>query len=73
MTAIPVRPAVRHELLAHLTGTLFDAERTYSEREVNEALRTVHDDTAALRRYCVTDGLLVRENDGSDYRVPQYA
>ncbi|MCX4833271.1 DUF2087 domain-containing protein [Streptomyces sp. NBC_00006] len=73
MTAIPVRPAVRHELLVHLTGTLFDAERTYSEREVNEALRTVHDDTAALRRYCVTDGLLVRENDGSDYRVPQYA
>lgn len=73
LTAIPVRPAVRHELLVHLTGTLFDAERTYSEREVNEALRTVHDDTAALRRYCVTDGLLVRENDGSDYRVPQYA
>ncbi|MEV3857835.1 DUF2087 domain-containing protein [Streptomyces sp. NPDC050095] len=73
LTAIPVRPAVRHELLVHLTDTLFDADRTYSEREVNEALRTVHDDTAALRRYCVIDGLLVREQDGSDYRVPQHA
>ncbi|MFI5660136.1 DUF2087 domain-containing protein [Streptomyces sp. NPDC051684] len=73
LTAIPVRPTVRHDLLVHLTGTLFDAERTYSEREVNEALRTVHDDTAALRRYCVIDGLLVREKDGSDYRVPQHA
>ncbi|WP_372341410.1 DUF2087 domain-containing protein [Streptomyces sp. CC224E] len=73
LTAIPVRPAVRHELLVHLTDTLFDADRTYSEREVNAALRTVHDDTAALRRYCVIDGLLVREKDGSDYRVPQHA
>ncbi|WP_239091895.1 DUF2087 domain-containing protein [Streptomyces sp. SID14478] len=73
MTTIPVRPAVRHELLAHLTDTLFETDRTYSEREVNDALRTVHDDTAALRRYCVTDGLLVRAQDGSDYRVPQPA
>ncbi|MFJ9036483.1 DUF2087 domain-containing protein [Streptomyces sp. NPDC102406] len=73
LTAIPVRPAVRHELLVHLTDTLFDTGRTYSEREINEALRTVHDDTAALRRYCVSDGLLVREEDGSDYRVPQHA
>ncbi|MEU6395209.1 DUF2087 domain-containing protein [Streptomyces sp. NPDC046939] len=73
MTAIPVRPAVRHELLVHLTDTLFDAGRTYSEGEVNAALGTVHDDTAALRRHCVNDGLLVREKDGSDYRVPAHA
>ncbi|MYY79852.1 DUF2087 domain-containing protein [Streptomyces sp. SID335] len=68
LTAIPVRPVVRHELLVHLTDTLFDADRTYSEGEVNDAFRTVHDDTAALRRYCVTDGLLVRDQDGSSYR-----
>ncbi|MCQ4207345.1 DUF2087 domain-containing protein [Streptomyces longispororuber] len=73
MTAIPVRPAVRHELLVHLTDTLFDTDRTYSEREINEALHTVHDDTAALRRYCVSEGILVRERDGSDYRLPQPA
>ncbi|WP_374194781.1 DUF2087 domain-containing protein [Streptomyces sp. VRA16 Mangrove soil] len=69
LTAIPVRPAVRHDLLVHLTDTLFDTDRTYSEREVNEALRTVHDDTAALRRYCVIDGLLLREKDGTEYQV----
>ncbi|MFD6437806.1 DUF2087 domain-containing protein [Streptomyces venezuelae] len=68
LTAIPVRPVVRHELLVHLTDTLFDADRTYSEGEINDAFRTVHDDTAALRRYCVTDGLLVREQNGSSYR-----
>ncbi|WP_055543929.1 DUF2087 domain-containing protein [Streptomyces kanamyceticus] len=68
LTAIPVRPVVRHELLVHLTDTLFDTDRSYSEREINDAFRTVHDDTAALRRYCVTDGLLVRERDGGSYR-----
>lgn len=68
LTAIPVRPVVRHELLVHLTDTLFDTDRSYSEREINDAFRTVHDDTAALRRYCVTDGLLVRAQDGSSYR-----
>ncbi|MFH8611255.1 DUF2087 domain-containing protein [Streptomyces sp. NPDC018029] len=74
LTAIPVRPVVRHELLVHLTDTLFDTGRVYSEREVNDAFRTVHDDTAALRRYCVTDGLLVRDQDGSSYRrVPAHA
>lgn len=73
LTTIPVRASVRHDLLVHLTGTLFDTDRTYSEREINAALGTVHDDTAALRRYCVNDGLLVREKDGSDYRVPAHA
>ncbi|QQC88698.1 DUF2087 domain-containing protein [Streptomyces alfalfae] len=68
LTAIPVRPVVRHELLVHLTDTLFDPDRVYSEGEVNDAFRTVHDDTAALRRYCVVAGLLVREQDGSSYR-----
>ncbi|MCX3061683.1 DUF2087 domain-containing protein [Streptomyces sp. GXMU-J5] len=70
---MPVRTSVRRDLLVHLTETLFDADRAYSEREVNEVLRSVHDDTAALRRYCVEGGLLVREQDGSDYRVPQHA
>ncbi|WP_171109000.1 DUF2087 domain-containing protein [Streptomyces gossypiisoli] len=68
LTSIPVRPVVRRELLEHLTGTLFAADRSYTEREVNEAFRTVHDDTSALRRYCVDTGLLVRERDGSSYR-----
>ncbi|MEU6993654.1 DUF2087 domain-containing protein [Streptomyces sp. NPDC046465] len=68
LTAIPVRPVVRHELLVHLTDSLFDTGRSYSEREVNDAFGTVHDDSAALRRYCVSDGLLEREEDGSSYR-----
>ncbi|OON74752.1 DUF2087 domain-containing protein [Streptomyces tsukubensis] len=68
LAVIPVRPSVRRELLAHLTRSLFAQERPYSEREVNDAFGAFHDDTAALRRYCVADGLLVREEDGSTYR-----
>ncbi|MEU2023605.1 DUF2087 domain-containing protein [Streptomyces sp. NPDC016469] len=74
LTAIPRKPARREQLLVHLAETLFDPGRTYTEREVNEALRTVHDDCAALRRYMVIGGLLSRTKDGVSYRtVPQPA
>ncbi|MFF1956594.1 DUF2087 domain-containing protein [Streptomyces sp. NPDC058220] len=68
LTAIPRRAARREQLLIHLTETLFERDRAYSEREVNEALLTVHHDCAALRRYLVVAGLLDRPKDGSSYR-----
>ncbi|WLQ37901.1 DUF2087 domain-containing protein [Streptomyces castrisilvae] len=68
LTAIPRKTARREQLLVHLAETLFESGRTYTEREVNEALRTVHDDCAALRRYLVVGGLLGRNKDGSGYR-----
>ncbi|ALC19341.1 DUF2087 domain-containing protein [Streptomyces pristinaespiralis] len=68
LTAIPRRPARREQLLTHLAETLFEQGRDYTEREVNDALRTVHDDCAALRRYLVVAGLLTRTKDGGSYR-----
>ena len=68
LTAIPRKTARREQLLRHLAETLFAPGRVYTEREVNEALRTVHDDCSSLRRYLVTAGLLVRPADGSSYR-----
>ncbi len=35
---------------------------------MNDALRTVHEDCSALRRYLITSGLLTRTRDGSSYR-----
>ncbi|GHA63952.1 DUF2087 domain-containing protein [Streptomyces termitum] len=67
LIAIPRRRERRAALLAHLAETLFEPGRVYRETEVNEALRTVHDDHPALRRYLVTDGLLTRTRDGSAY------
>jgi len=68
LTVIPRKAARREQLLTHLAETLFEPGREYSEREVNEALRTVHEDCSALRRYLVEAGHLVRARDGSSYR-----
>ena len=50
LTAIPRKVARREQLLVHLAQTLFERDRAYTEREINEALLTVHEDSAALRR-----------------------
>ncbi|MGW8889893.1 DUF2087 domain-containing protein [Streptomyces sp. NPDC055749] len=68
LTTIPRKPARREQLLNHLAQTLFERDRVYTEHEVNEALRTVHEDSSALRRYLVVAGLLIRPRDGSSYR-----
>ncbi|MFI8266372.1 DUF2087 domain-containing protein [Streptomyces sp. NPDC085665] len=68
LIAVPRKAARREQLLAHLTETLFEEGRTYTEPEVNDALRTVHEDCSALRRYLITSGLLTRTRDGSSYR-----
>lgn len=68
LTAIPRKVARREQLLVHLADTLFERGRVYTEREVNDALLTVHEDCSALRRYLVVAGLLVRPKDGSSYR-----
>ncbi|MFF8913133.1 DUF2087 domain-containing protein [Streptomyces sp. NPDC015032] len=68
LTAIPRKTARREQVLVHLAETLFERDRTYTEREVNEALLTVHEDCSALRRHLVVAGLLVRPKDGSSYR-----
>ncbi|MEV6685564.1 DUF2087 domain-containing protein [Streptomyces sp. NPDC051578] len=68
LTAVPRKAARREQLLAHLGETLFVPGREYTEPEVNDALRTVHEDCSALRRYLVTSGHLVRTRDGSSYR-----
>jgi hypothetical protein len=64
---IPRAPELRLALLRHLAGR-FEVGRTYREPEVNAVLREAHDDHAALRRYLVDAGLLVRTDDGAAYR-----
>ncbi|MFG1807389.1 DUF2087 domain-containing protein [Streptomyces sp. NPDC049040] len=68
LTAIPRRPARREQLLGYLAARLFTGGRVYTEREVNEALSTVHEDTSALRRYLIEEGFLGRTRDGAVYQ-----
>lgn len=48
---------------------LFEADRVYTEKEVNEVLMPVYDDFLSLRRYLVDYGLLRRKDDGSAYWI----
>ncbi|WP_030749761.1 DUF2087 domain-containing protein [Streptomyces griseus] len=73
LVAIPRRPARREALLAHLAETLFAYGRVYRETEVDEALRTVHEDYPALRRHLVVGGFLARTKDGAAYHRQQKA
>jgi hypothetical protein len=68
LPVIPRKAARRRQLLTHLAQTLFEPDRVYDEREVNDALLAVHDDYPALRRHLVDAGLLIRPKDGSSYR-----
>jgi hypothetical protein len=69
LVEIPRAPELRMELLRHLAAR-FEPGRAYAEADVNAVLREVHDDHAALRRYLVDAGLLVRDDAGSSYRRP---
>lgn len=67
LVEIPRAPELRLELLRHVAER-FEPGRTYREPEVNAVLREVNDDHAALRRYMVDAGLLVRDDAGMSYR-----
>lgn len=68
LVAVPSKRAPRRALLDRLAEDLFEPGRCYTEREVNAALTSCHDDFPALRRYLVDEGLLVRSADGAEYR-----
>lgn len=69
----PTKPAKRTVALQYLAEK-FEDDRRYSEKEVNEILKSWHtySDWALLRRELVTTGLLGRTDDGKEYwRVSQ--
>ncbi|OAB42202.1 DUF2087 domain-containing protein [Paenibacillus glacialis] len=55
-------------VLRYLTQ-LFDGQKHYSEKEVNEILKERLDDYVTLRRYLIEYGFMDREPDGSRYWV----
>ncbi len=48
---------------------LFNKELIYSEKQVNEILKIVHEDFVMIRRYLVDYQLLNRKTDGSQYWI----
>lgn len=45
----------------------FDKNRHYSEKEVNEILKQIHEDFATIRRYLIEYGFMDRTNDCKKY------
>jgi hypothetical protein len=61
LQSIPAQRSKRIVVL-DLLAQEFEPGRRYPERTVNSMLRKWHDDTAALRRYMVDEGILDRES-----------
>ena len=47
----------------------FQKNKRYTEKEVNEIIKPIHEDFAALRRYLIQYGFMSREDNCSDYWV----
>jgi hypothetical protein len=62
LLGIPAQEKKRLVVLRWVRERCFPERRDYPEREVNERLATLHEDTAALRRYLVESGLMSRSN-----------
>jgi hypothetical protein len=69
LVTIPVDHQLHRRLIAHLAERLFEPDRTYTEREVNEAIQQVHQDFTTLRRALVDYKFLGRTTDGREYRM----
>jgi hypothetical protein len=67
ISVIPAKRAARL-LLLDVVAQAFEPGRRYQEVAVNEILKTLIDDHAALRRYLVDEGLLSRTPDGTYWR-----
>ena len=67
ITAMPAKRTARLLLLDHVAQA-FEPGRRYPELAVNEILKALHDDHAALRRYLVDEELLSRTPDGTYWR-----
>lgn len=70
LRSIPTKRRARVAVLLHLLRR-FEVGRDYAEREVNDILRTAHDDISTLRRELVDYRYLLRA-DGI-YRVTEVA
>jgi Uncharacterized protein conserved in bacteria len=47
----------------------FDSRKKYSEKEVNDVLKTIFEDFATIRRYLIEYGFMDRKTDCTEYWV----
>jgi hypothetical protein len=64
LISIPAKSAKRLAVL-HRIAYQFSAGTRYPERELNEIIARFHDDTAAIRRYMIENGIMERDRDSN--------
>ncbi|MCH1625394.1 DUF2087 domain-containing protein [Fredinandcohnia quinoae] len=66
---IPSKEKRKLILLEHIVATSFKKNHLYSEEEVKDILKEIHEDHASLRRYLIVYGFMNRSKDCSQYWV----
>lgn len=59
----------RKYIIAQEVIKRFDIGKVYLEKEVNELLKTVHEDFATIRRFLVDYRFMNRSDDGKKYWI----
>ena len=62
LVSIPAKQSKKLAVL-RVIAEAFDANKKYSERELNEILLRFNDDTAAIRRHMIEFGIMERNKD----------
>ncbi|MNI34891.1 hypothetical protein D3C73_888980 [compost metagenome] len=70
LSHFPKKQKMKLAILRHIMKR-FDTTKNYSEKEVNEILRTADADYVTLRRYLIEYGFIDRKDDGSLYWVKE--
>ena len=68
LTSFPTKQKRKLVVLRYF-AKLFDPSLSYSEKEVNQIIKDVHDDYVTIRRYLIEYGFMERNRDGSDYHL----
>lgn len=66
LSSFPKKEKRKLVILRHLLNRL-ERGRMYTEKEMNEVLKTAQSDYVTLRRYMIEYGLMDRKDDGSQY------
>lgn len=69
---LPVRYQYKLMVCAYIVDFI-DADKTYTEKEINNVLKEFHSDYATLRRYLVDFSFIGRHRDGSLYWINKSA
>ncbi|MDD4238416.1 MAG: DUF2087 domain-containing protein [Desulfotomaculaceae bacterium] len=69
---LAMKEKYRRVVLREITKR-FQVNEFYNEKQVNEILKTAHDDFATLRRYLIEYGFMDRKPDGSQYWLKEAA